>query len=273
MALIGVAKDPGEDFLRANFPGERLQTWLWHFLRDQNTFFAQEVQGPDDKKGMGAYIHAHVHHCRLALQRKGMGFLPSNEIAWIKDDDVQVHFLKFFLRNEFGSVSPVIHDSVGGRKYVVAFLDCVIRDLSFGVELVGRARSAWNQQVDNNRIFDWFKGSEGTLRREFFWDWMRRKFPLEVEGRTNFSNYSDLLIFFDATSFHFLVKRDIVRTVKQAWSQHLYRQKLEGKKQYNFILSDEANRLLNELATTYRMSRPKTIEYLVKEASMKGGAS
>ena len=70
---------------------------------------------------------------------------------------------------------------------------------------------------------------------------------------------------------HIAEKREIVRTVKQAWSQRLYRQNLEGKKQYNFILSDEANRLLNELATTYKMSRPKTIEYLIKEASMKGG--
>lgn len=273
MTLIVGEREPNEGFLRANFPDERLQTWLWHFLRGQNVYFAQEVPGPDDKKRMGAYIHANAHHCQLALQRKGMGFLPSNEISWIKDDDVQVSFLSIFFCNELRSASSIIHQSISGRRYLVALLDCAVLDLGFGVDLVRRAKLAWNQQVDGNRIFDWFNGAECAPRRDFFWDWMRRKFPYETEGRTNFSNHRDLLIFFDSSSFHFLVKRDIVRTVKQAWSQHLYRQKLEGKKQYNFILSDEANRLLNELARTYKMSRPKTIEYLVKEASMKGRAS
>ena len=273
MALIGVAKDPGEDFLRANFPGERVQIWLWHFLRGQDIYFAGGVQGPDDKKGMGGYVHVRADLCQLALNRHKKGFLPKSDLAWIKDDELQVNFLKSFLLHRLPNPISVIHHSLGGPRHITALIDCANADLSVMSWVIREARTAWNNHAQTYRIFDWFKEVDAAAKREFLWGWLNQKRPQFLYGRDLFMAHQDILRLFDSLNMHIAEKREIVRTVKQAWSQRLYRQNLEGKKQYNFILSDEANRLLNELATTYKMSRPKTIEYLIKEASMKGGAS
>ena len=94
--------------------------------------------------------------------------------------------------------------------------------------------------------------------------------PNLVIGKESVDDYSKLLTFFDQANLDYAEKFMRIETIKKRWNQQQYRLKMKGKKQYNFVLSDKANKHLDQLAETHELKRTQILEALLKMEAEKG---
>lgn len=88
-----------------------------------------------------------------------------------------------------------------------------------------------------------------------------------VEGRTPFTYRAQVQSFFKDTGLRPDEINYIVNTVKTRWSQRKYRETHKDKKQFNFVLSKSADRVLDKLAKARGLSRSQVLELLIHEES------
>jgi hypothetical protein len=101
-------------------------------------------------------------------------------------------------------------------------------------------------------------------------NWLCKNEATFTQDNPQIESYDDLLKFFDQTPFSKDEKLLRIEFIKKSWSQRKYREKVVGKKQYNFLLSDKVISQLDVLAETHNLKRPKILEILIEMEADKG---
>jgi hypothetical protein len=78
-------------------------------------------------------------------------------------------------------------------------------------------------------------------------------------------------MFFDEIDLRERELKDIAESIRRSWNRQRYLKKLDGKKQYNFILSTDVVALLDALAEANDLRRPQVLERLVMAEAERGG--
>lgn len=260
-------KDPDEAFLEEHFPGNRVQNWLWHFLTKNYPGMKFHAPGPMARKEMGAYLKNEPVALQRAHHNFNEGFVPDLNFLWIKGGRLQDHFLMEYLVKNCETTAPEIHGSLSGRRWVEAFIDCLPKGLAWKINFIKGAGLAWTNHVTQHRLLGWFKEGEEAKKCYFAWEWLEKKKPLLIWNSAPFQSYEDLLMAIGNKQFEPYEKEVLVSAIKRAWAQHQYRQKLKGKRQFNFMLTEESIKLLDKLAKRQGCSKAKVIEDLIKGAS------
>ncbi len=260
-------RDMGQAYLNEEFPGERCHRWLWHFLQSRDPNFALNVPGPNSKGEMGKYLINTDWASQLSRNTIDGGPGTDWDASWIEDSDLQTRFINNWIFNSFGSAPPATHPSLTGRSRAITRLDLLFNNHPEKFWEVGQLKTQWTQHLESYRVFDWFEGKEASTKCDFFWEWMRKKFPYRVALYKRFSDTQDVMRFFDEAWQERLEWKTVIADARKAWSQHLYRQKNQGKKQFNFLLSEETIKMLDGLAKKRNCSKAKVIEQLIKAAS------
>lgn len=272
MTLKGIENDHDLEFLNDHFPSDRAQCWVWHVLWSTVAEFCHIAPGPLAKKEIGIYLRSNpVVLANAQFWMKG-GFVPDAEFSWVDNSVLQNNFLRKFLVEKCGfSQPPTVHVSISGRRWVQTFIDCLLCDLPRKIDLLNSARSAWARSIDEKRIFSWFNSEDEAGRCLFAWEWIKRKKESLVVDCLPFKKQEDLLVMFDGSNLTQADKKLIVIDIKRAWSQALYKGNSKGEKQQcSFMLSDCAAERLKEFSKTFKMSKVKVVEELIKGEAERG---
>ncbi|PTU02195.1 hypothetical protein DBR45_13555, partial [Pseudomonas sp. HMWF031] len=128
-------------------------------------------------------------------------------------------------------------------------------------------REKWQLQKKEDNQFKWFK--DDNHKSALAWEWLSKNTSLLGGYNHCFEDFEDFLIFFDNINLIPEQKEFYIEKIKKRWSQQKYREKLTGKAQYNFILSDKAAAILDSLSTRYEISRARVIELLLEMEEIK----
>lgn len=118
----------------------------------------------------------------------------------------------------------------------------------------------------------WFEDNkEGAERCRFAWEWLQKDRTLAWRIPPCFESYIELVMYFDSIDLRERELKDIAQSIRRSWNRQRYLEKLKGKKQYNFILSEETVELLDELARASGLKRPQVLERLIKAETDRRG--
>jgi len=219
---------------------------------------------------MAAYISQYPGSEETIVGAMHRSLLDDEYLKWITKDDRQHKWLtqQLLAQPSMGYVKPPIH--LLGRDLVVAIIDNANIDRALKSQHLNDLEFRWNQHKEGDHIFKWFKGENESQRCSLIWEWLSKNKTFFTSGKDPVDNHEKLLSFFDAIQFSEAEKTVLIATVKKRWTQLQYREKMTGKKQYNFVLSDKAIKDLDKLAKTYDLKRTQILEVLIKMEAEKG---
>lgn len=253
----------GEECLNVHFPGERMQTWVWHALRQQ--YPGAPIGGPDSKKEIGDFLGGLRGVVDRVKSAAGRGFVPEDEFKWVDDSTFQNLFLKKYISELYPFDESFIHRSLSGRRWFAAFIDFAPFNLEKKIEVVHLARKAWASRAQQLRVFSWFKGKGESAKCDFAWIRFARLGSEVVRGRPPFKKQEDVICAFEASTLGDSDKQLLLMKLKRAWNQDQYRKKTKGKKQFNVNLPVDVIKLLGDVAKERKMTKTEVLEELIRK--------
>ena len=245
-------------------------TWLWFYLSTKGIWLDQnEFGAPNMNDMMASLISQSRQNVAEITFEMSTKLLDDEYFKWISNDERQLTWLLPRLFPQ-GIILPALPPKLIGRERLISCIDIWNADLTTKQQHLEYAQSNWNQHKQGDAIFKWFKGKDGAQKCILAWELLCKYDPNLVIGKESVDDYSKLLTFFDQANLDYAEKFMRIETIKKRWNQQQYRLKMKGKKQYNFVLSDKANKHLDQLAETHELKRTQILEALLKMEAEKG---
>ncbi|WP_124643827.1 MULTISPECIES: hypothetical protein [Aquitalea] len=263
-----------DDKLAQIFGGDktnsRFENWLWIFLNILNPRLNSDEYGPKIRKKMADILESEPQFKTAAVNYANNGFLPDVYLTWITDDERQVKWLTGYFCSMLNYNKNLMPTLLTGRNRVISLIDALNTDNRSKLNIIESAKSAWNIQQEKDRIFDWFKNDEEDDERcQFAWTWIRDHTHYQIQHGPAVRSIPDLIQLFEQIAPNEDWIELSIEKIKVAWRQRKYRQNMIGKKQYNFVLSENTVYLLDGLSKKYDLTRAEIIEVLIKAEAEK----
>lgn len=251
-------------------PNRRYDIWRWFLLTENNIELSGEISKPGMRAEMDRLIANDLELRKLIKDSKTKQFLPDELLEWVNEGKRQAEWLssKFKTHTHFTDFMPAIAPGLAGKDRFIANIDkwniSNLEKASFLSEL----KISWDEHKKGDKQFQWFKDEEEKC--SLAGKWIKNNIHLkeyhsfEIPAYESIENYEDLLTFFDHSKLDQYQKILYIEKIKKNWSQRKYREKLTGKAQYNFILSDKAIRRLDNLVDKYDLKRTEVLEILLQ---------
>ena len=256
--------------LGSELQGQREEAWLWFYLCGSKAPFNPNEFGTENMRTLMAEL---INSCAIPTEKiisdKIRSLIPSEYIAWIKNDTRQLDWLKPKLLTILGRdfPSPV---RLLGRDEAIAIIDSLPMDIDLKAFHLVTLERSWQEHKYKDSFFKWFNSEDSNERCALAWEWLIKNNYGSNIGNTQFTNHEELLAHFDKTNMVDAEKILCVSAVKKRWTQLKYREKLVGRKQYNFVISDEAINNLDQLAKAHNLKRNLILEKLIQIEKEKG---
>lgn len=253
-----------------NSRNPRLDNWLWLYLPCIGA--AQYDYMSLNKRTMRDIIANNIVSTKISpqilLDAARDSLIPENLLAWITDSKRQHEWIKSKLSQMNISGIPM-PQSLEGREHILALIDTL--NVNFKSEFIAKnIQKAWIEQLRKDEQLEWIKEKDEREACAYIWDWMYKNHPSRLGGHTEPTDHQGMLIFFDSVHMTELEKKQCISLARKNWRQNNRRKEPNGKKQYNFILSDRAINRLDELCNKHEISRTQAIEILLKMEQEKG---
>jgi hypothetical protein len=251
--VLGVTAGPGLN--------ERELAWLWMFIKKDGADLDPGLYGSQTARNQIATWLKHRPHLRnQARELMKSHFLPDRTLSWITNDsrllawlDAQLHL-------------PEPPPQLYGRQRLMAKIDSWDLSPTDKLGSLQTLEKIWINLRHLDHLFAWFNDGDQT-KCATAWELVRDTQPLSMTSVAPFRNYSDMMLFFDKSKWDEAKKTLYVIKIKRRWSQQAYRNRHPTKKQYNFVLSNDTNQRLNELAAKYNLKRNQILDILIKGES------
>ncbi|WP_350599197.1 hypothetical protein [Pseudomonas sp. 65/3-MNA-CIBAN-0223] len=243
----------------------RHDIWLWFQLKAQKILLGGEINYPGMHYSMNEAIFKNPILSEKLKQREIEQLLPEKYISWIKEENRQVIWLRSKIRND---IMHPPEPGLTGKDSLVASIDLWNININEKGHFLGGLERDWNEHSKGDKQYKWF--SDDAQKCIYAGNLIKKDFPMIGFSSIKLSDYlpiqcyEDLLIFFDNCKLHLDEKNAFIEKVKRKWPGKQYRDNMVGKKQYNFILSDQAIARLDKLSDTYELSRAKILDILLK---------
>ncbi|HCF7342797.1 hypothetical protein [Pseudomonas aeruginosa] len=253
----------------------RYSIWLWLYLQycEKANFAPETCCSSEMQKVTSGYFDGRPDFIAGDISTMMVRWLaPTEHLAWISEDDRQIRWLLPRLE-EITKLSELrALPRLLGRELLVGMIDLWNEDLSEKIKQLQWLHDDWLRHKARDSQLKWFKEKkEGTDRCQYAWSWLQKNDEWLLSRRSHpFENYQDLLIFFDSKDLRERERKDIVQSIRQSWNRQKYLERLEDRKQYNFILSNRTIDLLDKMVTEHGMKRPELLELLVEQESERG---
>lgn len=226
-----------------------------------------------DSKEMHLRIYEAIDHLpkvrdRLRIQIVEQ-LLPESDLLWVKNEPKQLEWLNCeFLkrpgrRDQLGAITPL---QLSPRDEFILKFDLWINDRHSKRLFLEKMKESWITASKNYRILRWFDDSVFE-KCDLLWDWLYKNKSDLIENSRPFKSRANVENFFIEKDLRPDEINHIISTVKLRWSQRKYRENKSNKKQFNFVMSTQADRSLDKLAKTRGLSRSQIVELLIHEES------
>lgn len=202
--------------------------------------------------------------------------VPESHFQWLIDSERQCSWVDGARYSTLSSsrdsriIPPqfVPHYLVG-RARSIALIDCSLSSSTIPfnerVSVCERLRSEWEKNTRLDGYFSWLCDEQEAFC-VFLWEWMQSRYANFVLGRTQFFNREQLLAFFDRIDqalMSDLEKVSMIDKARRAWNQRRQRERMKGRKQCNFVLSNSVIEKLNKLSVKHGLSRTEIVELII----------
>ncbi|WP_449100306.1 hypothetical protein [Pseudomonas veronii] len=241
----------------------RHDIWLWlHLTSNGVQFPPEEINNPGMRNKMANFISASPQIIEQIKRRRNEQLLPEKNLEWINEGKRQAEWLNTKIPEHIGYSGFIPPPGLLGKELLIARIDLWNVDITQKKLVLNELEKRWNEHKKGDNPFKWFKDEQQKCI--LAWEWISRNAFPETLLRQPFDNYEDLLIFFDQSKLIQDQKILYIEKIKRSWSQQKYREKMTGKQQYNFILSDKAISQLDKIAETNDLKRTQVLELLLQ---------
>lgn len=261
------ARSPIDLMIRDEKQHKRLSIWLWLYLQEHlgAKFDPTECNTHKMQEATSRYVEESSELSDSTIQDAMASSLVSAEhFEWIDNDKRQIRWLLVKLEgltgfNHFDSFPHLL-----GRDRLVAMFDIWSKEITLKIKDLEGLRRDWLHHKNRDLQFKWFEDKkEGGERCRFASQWLKNDKQFYLRRLDPFDDHLGLVMFFDDRDLRERERKDIVQSIRRSWNRQKYLERLKGKKQYNFILSEKVIELLDSLAESHDMKRPEVLETLI----------
>lgn len=262
---LNVPADALSEILGDTKHNPRRDTWLWFFLSWRGGNFRLDEFGASTMRDrLASFISSNEVIKQDIRRRIDSLILPDEHFRWISRDDRQIAWLIQHIDRMYWNGTFPRPPRLLGRDLVVAMIDVLELEPTDKVGIIRTIENSWHHHRHGDQSYKWFSGKDEVTRCECAWEWLQMKKPYLVSNRAPIRRHDEILMFFDQINLSDAERILTINAIKKRWSQQKFREKMTGKKQYNFILSDKAIRGLDEIAQAYDLKRTQVLEILIK---------
>jgi len=193
--------------------------------------------------------------------------IPESEFEWIDEqNEILYRWLHAYLI--FHHVAPFMNavNFEEYRKDIITFFDISLKTRLEKQNFLSQLKGYWEIYF---RVGEKFKWLDKNDRRLVEWAWNYFKSNNIPLGFTSFSKESEvyvgLIVMFELWEAHTDTKKLFIFNMKKALSQKKQRDKLDGKKAYNIVMSEDIKQKLDALAKEQDRKINQTLERLINK--------
>lgn len=252
----------------------RQDIWLWLFLKqhEEADFELDTCNGRTMRDTLARFLETKESPSRQGIFEAIDRYLVPDEcVKWISGEERQTRWLSSRVREmtQLGDLWGV--PRLLGKDLLLGAIDLWDENIARKTTALKNLSYEWERHRSKDQLLKWFEDKkEGAERCRFAWEWMQKDRKLSWRNPPCFESYMELVMFFDDMDFRERELKDITQSIRRSWNRQRYLEKLEGKKQYNFILSHEAIELLDALAKANDLKRPQALEKLIMAEAKQG---
>lgn len=275
-------KDELADIIGVPVCSSRIDSFVWISVA-QKIQYLNNIQSISVNSGNSRNLIAgHLKQDQLTASQIIAGLqsrqIPEYHLDWIIDSRRQSHWIENYItsliaRSESRSPIPqtstlAVPHHLLGRDRSIAIFDywASIAHLAMQekIECSKQMQTAWQDRTRLDRSFAWLDDGDADKKRAFFWDWLTSKSHLITFRHPQFQSHDELLIFFDESILDRSDKELFSKNAKKLWNQRQLRERLKGKKQCNFVLSEKTISKLKMLSKKHGLTRTDIIELIIE---------
>ncbi|MAP77974.1 hypothetical protein [Halopseudomonas aestusnigri] len=245
---------------------DREVMWLWLVLTATERIQLDEckLNSKSMRDQIAKRLRRQQAHLKDLNDARDVALLPEEAFSWIEANERQARWLVSAISQRTGlQISSSVFRTLSAKNQVIAVTDFWDRPFDRKEVMLTRLAQAWTEQLRADRIFEWFKGPDEHAKCAVAWAWLEKNKPQLTKRFDSIATVDDLLELFDKSNASNEEKELYVEKIKRRWSTQKTREKATHKKQYNFVLTDRINSILDELADAHQLSRTKVLELLL----------
>lgn len=251
----------------------RQDIWLWlHlYIRRNEKLDPETCNGQTMRNEIAKYLRWEPILQNFIPTMKDQLLLPKKTLEWIENDERQPRWL--LPRIEEITYERLPNDLIrlSGRDRVIAAIDIWEATLQRKALAVERLQEAWLNHKLKDRDFKWFTDQkDGTKRCIYAWEWIDEHYLRKLSLHSPFSNYQELLIFFDQERMDQYRQRAIVNKIRTKWNNAQHKKRTAHMKQINVKIPLEVVNQLKTLQEKHDLSSAKVVEKLIRMEIQKG---
>lgn len=258
------------EIIRAMKLSARELAWLCHELWDEGVVFDEcQLNSQVMRRQIAQHLTREVRE--ILEYAKDTQFLPDDDFRWIDKDGRMPSWLVRKVIKATGKLQlPELFATLPTRQQVIALIDAWEARLSDKKRTLSNLEHEWREHLQNDKLFSWFKEEDELSKCSMAWEWMEKNYPKHTRRSPPWRRHSELLDFFDRRDITSGEKELFVSKIKRRWSTQKSRENSPNKKQYNFVLTNDANSVLDKLAQAHKLSRTKILERLILNEAESG---
>lgn len=244
--------------------------WLWYMMARDGINF-EECQL--DSHAMRRQLSEHLTEDLITNleHAKDTQFIPEGDFKWVDKDGRQPPWLvRKSLKLTGKMLLPPAFSTLPIRQQMIAIFDIWKTSLSDKQRALNTLKHEWREHLLDDKLFNWMKGEEEQAKCSMAWEWMTKHQPQLMRRASPWRSHNELLEFFDEKDVTSLEKELLATKIRRRWSTKKTRENSTHKKQYNFVLTNDINSALNQLAKKHKISRTKVLEGLILQETAVG---
>lgn len=249
---------------------KRYSIWLWLYLQRHEAagFELASCNSVEMQKITTDYLSGRGDILLGTVQDEmKRALIPHRLFNWITDDPRLIGWLLPKLEGLSSLRELKSLPRLAGRDLALGITDLWSETILNKAAALDDLHYKWRKHKTLDHQFKWFTDKKEERNRcEYAWRWIEKNDrKLLFHNPRPFENHRELLAFFDTLDLRERERKDIAQSIRQSWNRLKYLERLEDKKQYNFILSTKLIDLLDRIAEEHGMKRPAVLEHLIAQ--------
>lgn len=245
---------------------DREVAWLWLRLseREEMRLDACSLNSQTMRDQIAHYLDFNRRLRDEVERARETELLPEGAFDWIEKEGRQPKWLAAeAMRKASLKLRDSIFRTLSSKAQLIALFDLWDIDFSRKEGVLRRLAEGWNEHLQADKIFKWFKDQDERDKCSLAWSWLEKNQAGLTRREKPFTRHVELLEFFDHSGASSGEKELYVEKIKRRWSTQKTRDRSNSKKQYNFVLNNDVNAALDKLVQEYQLSRTKILEQLI----------
>lgn len=237
--------------------------WLWICLRLEGANTAP-LDDPHCDWHMAQWITQ--KGTAAIIEQEYRNRLPQDAFSWIENKGRQPTWLLRQFKLYINEV-PMYPTGLTDRETLISLFDYWPFPPPTKQQQLSLLKMAWVKQQLQDKKLSWYaSGQQEKQKCQIAWEWYQNNHGTLAMEVLEFSRLEDILMFLDDTHFRTDERLYHLEEIKKKYKAQQTAANRKGKQQTNLALSNDARKLLDQMAAKRGMSKAKLVEWLIQDA-------